>query len=116
MNIALSPENLAFITRYAALTGYTPEEFASWLLADYLNQVEEDDPYDTFVRDTIGSMYFKDRESAERVQSWLLEELVRTDYARLEDIETRIDSNPDGRFDVYMTVPSWKEGERRRVA
>ena len=61
-------------------------------------------------------MYFKDRESAERVQGWLLEELVRTDYARLEDIETRINSNPDGRFDLYASVPSWKEGERRRVA
>ena len=35
-------------------------------------------------------MYFKDRESAERVQGWLLEELVRTDYARLEDIENGV--------------------------
>jgi hypothetical protein len=116
MNITLSPEHAAYITKYAALTGYTQEEFVSWLLADYLNQFKEDDPHDTFFRDTIGSMYFKDRESAERVQSWLLEELVRTDYARLEDIESRINSNPGGTFDVYMTVPHWKEGERRRVA
>ena len=43
MNIAFSRKNLAFITKYAALTGYTPEEFDSLFLADYFKMFENTD-------------------------------------------------------------------------
>jgi hypothetical protein len=61
MDITLKRKNLAFIAKYAALTGYTPEEFASWCLADYLKMFENTDG--SFLQETIGSMYFKDREA-----------------------------------------------------
>jgi hypothetical protein len=69
MNVTLSREHAAFIAKYVALTGYTQEEFASWLLADYLRQSSDT----SFVEQTIGAMTFKDRKSAERVQAWLIE-------------------------------------------
>ena len=49
-------------------------------------------------------MRFKDRESAERVQAWLLERVSKQGY-HLNSIETRISSNEDGTFDVRMRVP-----------
>jgi hypothetical protein len=61
MNITLLPEHTAFVARYAALIGYTPEEFASMCLADYLQMFENTDG--SFLRETIGAMSFKDKES-----------------------------------------------------
>src|ERR1700730_647447 len=111
MNITVSPEHAAFIAKCAALTGYTQEEFASLLLADYLQQSSDE----SFVQETIGSMYFKNRESAERVQAWLLER-VSKEY-HLNSIETRISSNADGTFDVRMTVPDhFEPGVRYQIA
>jgi hypothetical protein len=111
MNVTLSPEHAKFIAEYAALTGFTPEEFASWILADYLQQTSNAG----FVQDTIGAMYFKDKESAERVQSWLLERVSKKYH--LNSIETRISSNKDGSFDVRMTVPDvFEPGGRYPIA
>jgi hypothetical protein len=75
MNVTLSPEHAAFVAEYAALTGYTPEEFANMFLADYLKSLEDSSPFDSSLPETIGAMYFKDRESAKRVQAWLIERL-----------------------------------------
>jgi hypothetical protein len=113
MNITLSPEHAAFIAKYAELTGYTQEEFANMFLADYLKTLEDTGPFDNSLQETIGSMMFKDQESAERVQGWLLER-VRKDYP-LNSIKTRINSNPDGRFDVRMSVPN-PFGGRKTIA
>ena len=113
MDITLKRKNLAFIAKYAALTGYTPEEFASWCLADYLKMFENTDG--SFLQETIGSVYFKDRESAERVQAWLIERVGKHCY--LNSIETEINSNPDETFDVSMTVPCpWDKSRRLTIA
>jgi hypothetical protein len=106
ITVELSPDHAKFIAEYAALTGYTQEEFASWFLADYFkgfgNCTDQD------VSETIGSMYFKDRESANRVQAWLLERVSRRHP--LNSIKTRIKTNPDGTFGVSMVVPcTWNE-------
>jgi hypothetical protein len=115
MNITLSPEHSAFIAKYAALTGYTPEEFASWLLADDLKQFEDPSPVDSSLQETIGSMYFKDKESAERVQAWLLERVGK--HHPLNSIRTRICSHKDGTFDVRMTAPDpFESGGRYQIA
>jgi hypothetical protein len=114
MNITLTPENLAFIAKYAALTGYTPEEFASMCLADHLKQFESFVD-ESFLQETIGAMYFKDRESAERVQAWLIERVSKK--VHLNSIETRINKNADGTFDVSMTVPDrFEPGGRYQIA
>jgi hypothetical protein len=113
MNVTFSRKNLAFIAKYAALTGYTREEFASLFLADYFKMFENTDG--SFLQETIGSMYFKDRESAERVQAWLIERVSK--YCYLNSIETTIDSNADGTFGVSMTVPyPWSKSGRSTVA
>ncbi len=115
MNITLTPENAAFIAKYAPLTGVTPEELANWLLADYLQQFDGRFSHPSSVEETIGSMYFKDRESAERVQAWLLERVSKR--YRLNSIETRISNNEDGTFDVRMTVPDrFEPGGRYQIA
>src|SRR6202030_555127 len=92
MNIKFSRKNLAFIAKYAALTGYTREEFASLFLADYFKMFENCD--DSFLQETIGAMYFKDRESAERVQAWLIERVSK--HVHLNSIKTRIRSHANG--------------------
>jgi hypothetical protein len=113
MNVTLSPEDARFIARYAKLTGYTQEEFASMCLADHLKMFENSDG--SFLRETIGALYFKDRKSAERVQAWLLERVSKRYH--LNSIETRINSNPNGTFDVSMTVPDKSEpGGRYHIA
>lgn len=114
MNITLSPENSAFIAKYAPLTGFTPEELANWFLADYLQQFEGRFSHPSSIEETIGSMYFKDRESAERVQAWLLERVSKRYH--LNSIETEINSNPDGTFDVSMAVPDRASGGRYQIA
>jgi hypothetical protein len=114
MNITLSPEHAAFIAKYAPLTGFTPEEFASWFLADYLQQFEGRFSHPSSVEETIGSMNFRDRESAERVQAWLLERVSKRYH--INSIETRINSNADGTFDVSMTVPDRASGGRYQIA
>jgi hypothetical protein len=117
MNIKLSPEHAALIAKYAALTGYTQEEFASMFLADYFKQFDYGDDCgdESFLQETIGAMYFKDRESAERVQAWLLERVSRNFH--LNSIETRISNNADGTFDVRMSVPCfWDKSRRLTIA
>ena len=59
-------------------------------------------------------MKFKDKESADRVQAWLIERLSK--HYR-NNIETKINSNVDGTFDVSLTVLStWEEGGQYQVA
>jgi hypothetical protein len=114
MNVTLTPENLVFIAKYAALTGYTQEEFTSLFLADYLKMFE-DALDESFLQETIGAMYFKNRESAERVQAWLLERVSKNYH--LNSIKTRISSNADGTFDVRMRVPcTWNESGWSTIA
>jgi hypothetical protein len=115
MNITLSPEHAAFIATYAALTGYTQEEFASWFLADYLKQFVEHFGDESFLQETIGAMYFKDKESAERVQAWLIARVSRTFH--LNSIKTYIRSHDNGTFDVRMFVPcTWNESGWSTIA
>ena len=115
MNIILSPKHAAFIAKYAALTGYTQEGFASFFMSEYLQMFEKGHDDGSFLQETIGAMYFKDRESAERVQAWLLER-VSKGYP-LNSIKTRINTNPDGTFDVSMTIPCfWDKSRRLTVA
>jgi hypothetical protein len=84
-------------------------------LADYLQQFEGRFSHDSSLNETIGSMYFKDKESAERVQAWLLERVSKRHH--LNSIETRINRNADGTFDVSMTVPDKSEpGGRYQIA
>jgi len=114
MNISLSPKNTAFIAKYAALTGYTQEEFASMFLADYLGSIG-DGPSDSGLQETIGSMYFKDKESAARVQAWLIKRVSKRHS--LNSIETRINRNKDGTFDVKMSVPDpFESGGRYHIS
>jgi hypothetical protein len=115
MNITLSPENAAFIAKYAALTGYTQEEFASLFFADYFKMFDNCGD-DSFLQETIGSMYFKDRESAERVQAWLLQQ-VSERGAHLNSIQTYIRSHANGTFDVRLFIPcTWNESGWLTVA
>jgi hypothetical protein len=116
MNITLTPEHAAFIAKYAALTGYTQEEFASLFLADYLKSLEDTSSvFDSSLPETIGAMYFRDRESAERVQAWLIERVSKK--VHLNSIKTRISSNADGTFDVRMSVPcTWNESGWSTIA
>jgi hypothetical protein len=72
ITVTLSPKHAKFITKYAALTGYTKEEFTSLFLADYFKQFDNFGD-ESFLRESIGAMKFKDRGSAERVQAWLIE-------------------------------------------
>jgi hypothetical protein len=114
MNITLTPENAAFIAKYAALTDYTQEEFASLFFADYLKQFDCFGD-ESFMQETVGGMKFKDRESAERVQAWLLARVSRD--VHLNSIKTRIDSNADGTFSVRMSVPCpWDKSRRLPIA
>jgi len=106
VNITLTPENAAIVAKYAPLTGYTAEELVNWFLDDYFQSLEN--PSSGSAEDTIGSMYFKDKESAERVQAWLIERVSKNFH--LNSIKTRISSNADGTFDVRMRVPcTWSE-------
>jgi hypothetical protein len=107
MNITLSPEHATFVTKYAALTGYSPEEFASLFLADYFKQFDCFGD-EGFLQETIGGMKFKDRESAERVQAWLIARVSRD--VPLNSIKTGIRSHANGTFDVRMFIPCpWNE-------
>jgi hypothetical protein len=114
MNITLSPENAAFIAKYAPLTGFDPEKLANRFLGDYLQQFEGKFSHPSSVEEAIGSMRFADKESAERVQAWLLERVSKRYH--LNSIETRINSNADGTFDVSMTVPDRAGGGRYQIA
>jgi hypothetical protein len=108
ITVELSPEHAKFIAEYAKLTGYTQEEFASFFMSEYLRMFEEGHDEGSFLQETIGAMYFKDRESAKRVQAWLLERVSKR-YP-LNSIKTRIKTNPDGTFGVSMVVPcTWNE-------
>jgi hypothetical protein len=114
MNTTLSLENAAFIEKYAALTGYTQEEFTSLLLADYFKQFDCFGD-ESFLQETIGTMKFKDRESAERVQAWLIARVSRD--VHLNSIQTQINSNPAGTFEVSMTIPCpWDKSRRLTIA
>jgi hypothetical protein len=44
---------------HAELAGFTQEELTNWLLADYFAVFDDED--ESFINETIGSMYFKDR-------------------------------------------------------
>src|ERR1700741_4817894 len=59
MNVILSPEDARFITKYAKLTGYTEEEFATMCLADFLKMFENSDG--SFLREPPGRCISKDR-------------------------------------------------------
>jgi hypothetical protein len=111
MNIALTPEHAAFIAKYAALTGYTPEELTNWFLADCFQGLANGG-----FEEAIGSMSFKDKESAERVQAWMIQLVGERHH--LNSIQTEIISNLDGTFEVSMTVPdrAWPDGPRYRIA
>lgn len=114
MNITLSPENAAFIAKYAALTGFTQEEFASLFFADYFKMFDNCGD-DSFLQETIGSMYFKDRKSAERVQAWLIARVSRD--VHLNSIKTYIRSHDNGTFDVQMFIPcTWNESGWSTIA
>jgi hypothetical protein len=67
--VTLTDENAAIVAQYAELTGFTQEELTNRFLADYFAVFDDED--ESFINETIGSMYFKDRKSAERVQAWL---------------------------------------------
>lgn len=110
MTVTLSPKNARIIATYAPLTGYTQEELTNLLLADYLGaQISS-----RGMEETIGCMSFKDKESAERVQAWLLKLVGRRYY--INSIETEIINDPDGTFRVYMTVPDkWEKSRRCRI-
>jgi hypothetical protein len=103
MNVTLSPEHAKFVATYAALTGYTQEEFASLFLADYLKSLE-DSPIDSCLQDTIGSLMFKDRVTAERIQAWLLER-VSKDYP-LNSIKTRLNSSTAQQLNSSTPIPT----------
>jgi hypothetical protein len=105
--VTLTPENAAIVAQYGELTGFTQEELTNWFLADYFGMFDDEDQ--SFINETIGSMYFKDRKSAERVQTWLIKRLEKKGYF-LDGIETEINSNPDGTFDVRLSVPApWRK-------
>jgi hypothetical protein len=55
-------------------------------LADHLHQFEGSFCHDSSLQEAMGSMYFKDRKSAERVQAWLLERVSKRHH--LNSIET----------------------------
>jgi hypothetical protein len=115
ITVTLSPKHAKFIAKYAALTGYTKEEFTSLFLADYFKQFDNFGD-ESFLRESIGAMKFKDRGSAERVQAWLLEGVSNRGY-HLNSIETRISNNAAGTFDVRMSVPCpWDKSRRLTVA
>ena len=63
ITVTLTPENAAFIRKYAPLTGFTPDELSNWLLADYLQSLEGRFSDGSSLQELIGSMYFKDKES-----------------------------------------------------
>ena len=112
--ITLTDENAAIVAQYGELTGFTQEELTNWFLADYFGMFDDEDQ--SFINETIGSMYFKDRKSAERVQTWLVKRLEKKGYFH-DSIETQINSNPDGTFDVRLSVPALLEkGGRHQVA
>src|SRR5258708_8587837 len=101
--VTLTPENAAIVAQYGELTGFTQEELTNWFLADYFAMFDDEDQ--SFINETIGSMYFKDRKSAERVQTWLVKRLENNgDFHN--SIETKINSNPDATFDVRLSVPA----------
>jgi hypothetical protein len=111
MNIELTHKNASNVDKYTALTGFTREELTNWFLADYFKMFDDQ----SSVTETIGSMLFKDKVSAERVQAWLIERVSKKHD--LNCIQTAINSNADGTFDVGLTVPcSWEEGGRYQVA
>jgi hypothetical protein len=83
-------------------------------LADYFKQFDNFGD-ESFLQETIGAIKFKDRESAERVQAWLLEGVSK--HHHLNSIKTSISSNEDGTFDVRMRVPcTWNESGWSTVA
>jgi predicted flavoprotein YhiN len=113
ITITLTDENAAIVAQYGELTGFTQEELTNWFLADYFAMFDDEDQ--SFINETIGSMYFKDRKSAERVQTWLVKRLEKKGYFH-DSIETEINSNPDGTFDVRLSVPAlWEKGGRHQV-
>jgi len=112
--VTLTDENAAIVAQYGELTGFTQEELTNWFLADYFAMFDDEDQ--SFINETIGSMYFKDRKSAERVQTWLVKRLEKKRYFH-DSIETEINRNPDGTFDIRLSVPAlWEKGGRHQVA
>jgi hypothetical protein len=55
--VTLTDENAAIVAQYGELTGFTQEELTNWFLADYFAMFDDEDQ--SFINETIGSMYFK---------------------------------------------------------
>jgi hypothetical protein len=105
MNITLSPENAALVDKWAHLAGSTPSEFLNEVLKDDLNNFE--DEYSGYAKDWLGSRYYKDRQSAERVVAWIIADFTRDrdpDWPAIR-IESEIrEHQPGGKFDFSIKV------------
>jgi hypothetical protein len=94
----LTSENASLVAHYARLTGLTRDAVVNWFLTDYFKEFEADG----HLEETIRSMPLRGKESAERVQTWLIERLSkRYDPS---SVETTIRTNGDGTFGVELAV------------
>jgi hypothetical protein len=70
MNLVLTPENAAALTKYAALTGCTPAEFLNRYLSDNMVALFEN-PRSGDLEAHLGNLEYRTRADAERVVAWM---------------------------------------------